>query len=283
MLKNYVFKKQDFGAIDKAVGMAYNGQLERVFAQGLGNFDLLSYDAKFIYLWSRNDYPHLEKLKNSICRFQIYRFPHNRRLEGPDFVRMGLATGDFQLGGKPFKKVPQKIHVHIVPLTIWLETLKGKHKVSGTDLSLRRAYYPIIILHEIAHFYFFENFSLKTSAQKRTLSLGEGLIEKPKELRGLSKKELAELLKPQDTRALSELFSTLVELEAVKIFYPKFLEKNIKQMATFTARRIKDAKDVKVGEIEIAINANLYGRILAPYIFKSFPNWPELLHRYLKL
>jgi hypothetical protein len=276
MFENYIFEKQDFRAIEKTISMTYDRQLERVFARGLGNFDLISYDAKFVYLWSRNDYSHLEKFKPAVCQFQIYRFLHNRGLEGLDFVRMGLATGDFQLGGRPFNGVPQKIHIHAVPLTIWLDLLEKQHKVPTRDLPFERTYYPIILLHEIAHFYFFENFSFRTSVQESTLVLAQELVKNPKELKILFQEDLANLLEPLDTRALSELFSTLVELEAVKIFYPKLLEREIQKMAAFTARRFEDPK---VGKIEVAINANLYGKILAAYIFKSFPNWPEKLHQ----
>lgn len=276
MFENYNFKKQDFEAIERAVEMAYGKRLGRVFAQGLGDLDLVSYDAKFIYLWSRNNYPYLKKLKDSVCRFNICRLLHNRKLEDLDFTRMGLATGDFQLGGRPFKKLPQKIHVHAVPLTIWLESLKTKHQVSKRDLPFERTYYPIILLHEIAHFYFFENFNFRTPTQRRILELGKELIGNPRELRNLSQKELVNLLELRDTRALSELFSTLVELEAVKIFYPKLLEREIEKAAAFTTRRLDDPK---AGKMEVAINANLYGKILAVYIFKSFPNWSEKLHK----
>lgn len=277
MFENYTFKKQDFTAIERAIGMAYDEKLEHVFARGLDEFDLVSYDSKFIYLWSRNDYPDLEKLKDSVCGFKIYRFLHKRRLAKTDFAKMGLATGDFRLGGEVFKEIPQKLTVHVTPLTAWIRRIRKSYNIPKKDVPYEKAYYHIILLHEIAHFYFFKKLKFKTPTQGKALKLAKILVKNPEEIKPLSKKIQDELLKPKDVRAIGEVFSTLVELEATKIFYPRFLKKTINQMVKYSKKHLED----EVGEIETAINANLYGKIAAIHIFKSFPNWPEELHRLL--
>lgn len=275
MFENYTFKKQDLKAIERAIGMAYDEKLKHVFARGLGGFDLVSYDSRFIYLWSRNDYPNLEKLKDSVCHFKIYRLPHKRELEGLDFRRMGLITGDFRLGGKYFGKLPQKIFIQATPLTAWLKQLEEIHNIPRKDLPYEKKYYGIILLHEIAHFYFFKKLKFKNTTQGKVLKLAKDLVKGHEKIRPLTKKGLSALFIPKDTRALSEAFSTLVELEATKIFYPKFLKKTIGQMVKYSKKHLED----EVGEIETAINANLYGKIVAISIFKSFPNWSERLHK----
>jgi len=275
MFKNYIFKKQDFAATEKAISMAYDKKLEHVFLHGLSDFDLVSYDSKFIYLWSRNDYPDLEKFKDSVCGFKIYRFLHKRQLAKTDFAKMGLATGDFRLGGEVFKEIPQKLTVHVTPLTAWIRRIRKSYNIPKKEVPYEKAYYHVILLHEIAHFHFFKKFNFKTPAQEKILKLAKSLVETPKRVKPLSKSELNELFTPKDIRALGEVFSTLVELEATKVFYPKYLRKTIDQMVKYSKKHLED----EVGDIETAINANLYGKIVAIYIFKSFPNWSEEFHK----
>lgn len=258
MLKDYVFTNKDFEAIEEGIKIAYGEEIKHVFPQGLNDLDLASYDSKFVYLWSRNDYQNLEKIRDSVCRFKIYRFPHKLILVENDYEKISLTTGGIKIGGIIFKDLPTSVNIQCTPITI-----RTKLRIKQHD----EAHYRAIIVHEFAHFYFDQH--VKHPFPEKLLNLAKSSMD-------LSESELAGLLNPPNLNFLSELFATLVELEVLKIFYPNFLEKTIEGMNLY----VKKGLDVSPQErkILLAKDDHLYAKILAPYIFKSFPNWPEILH-----
>lgn len=266
MFKDYVLTKKDFEAVEEGIKTAYSEDMKHVFPRGLGDLDLASYDFKFIYLWSRSDYEGLEKIKDSVCRFKIYRIPHNLSLVNDDYGRISLTTGGIKIGGTIFKNLPAAINIQCAPLTARTKLKIYRYNTPAEEVSYEESHYRAIIVHEFGHYYFDQN--VQHPFPKQLLNLAESSVE-------LSDIELTDLLNPPNLNFLSELFATLVELEVLKVFYPEFLEQAIEGMNFYVK------KNLEVSPLERKIllvkDGHPYAKILAPYIFKSFPNWPETL------
>ena len=270
MFKSYKFKKEDFTAIEESIAMVYGKKMEHVFLHGLGDVDLTSYDSKFIYLWSRRNYPKIKKIKDSVCKFTVYRFPHKLILTDDDYLKMSWADGGIKIGGRIFRDLPSSYNIHCAPTTARVKLFLKQHEVPASGAAAENAHYRAVIAHEFAHYYFDLNINHPFSKQ---------LLKVSKSSAKLTETKLAKLLKPPAIDSLAELFASLIELETLKIFYPEFLKKEIKGMNLYVKRSLSKTACEK--EITPINSSHVYAKIMAPRVLKSFPNWPGLLHKHL--
>lgn len=268
MLEDYILAKKDFEAIEGGIKIAHSEKMRHAFPRGLGDLDLVSYDSKFIHLWSRNNYPNLKKLEDSVCQFKLYHFPHNLTLADGDYEKISLTTGGIKIGGKIFKNLPDPLNIQCAPLTARTKLRINQYNVPVERTSHEEAHYSAIVVHEFGHFYFDQN--TKDPLPRRLLHLTKPLAK-------VSEAELEDLLNPLNLDFLSELFATLVELEVLKIFYPTFLEEAVRGMNLYVRKKLDTSPQER--KILLAKDDHLYAKILAPHIFKSFPNWPEKFHK----
>lgn len=270
MFENYKFRKEDFEAIEEGIEIAYGEKMKHVFLRGLGDVDLVSYDSRFIYLWSRSDYLKLEKIKDSICKFRFYRYPHKLTLINSDYNKMSWASGGIKIGGIIFKDLPSSLNIHCAPVTARIKFWQNQHKIPTDVVAAEKSHYRAIIAHEFGHYYFSQN--IKHPILKQLLKLSNPSTK-------ISDTKLIRLLEPPDLNSLNELFASLVELETLKVFYPKFLRKEIREMTLYVKGTLD--KNGLRKKVDLVGDDAVYAKILAPRIFEFFPNWPELLHQHL--
>lgn len=270
MFENYKFRKEDFEAIEESIEIAYGEKMRNVFRCGLGNVDLASYDSKFIYLWSKRNYPKLEKIKESVCRFKVYRFPHKLNLVDSDYDRMSWACGGIKIGGIIFKDLPSSCNIHCAPVTARIKFWRKQYKIPISEVVAEKAHYRAIIAHEFGHYYFSQN--ITHSLLKQLSKLSNPSIK-------ISDAKLIELLEPPDLNSLNELFASLVELETLKVFYPKFVKKEIKGMNLYAQKILNQGMLRR--KTDLISDGAVYAKILAPRILESLSNWPKKLHELL--
>jgi len=253
--------------------------MKHIFIHKIEAVDILSFDSKFIYLWSRKNYKQKEKFKDSVENFKIYKLKHHFQFSQNDY-RSSIYLSGGGIEGKIEKMAPREINIIIPPFGAWDRATKEKFNPLSYLREYKEAYYSAIVGHEFAHWYFLQNLR---SSQKRFLNLLQRLIKISKKQKKdflekeiINNKELQFLLNPPSIDFLGELSAFLVGLEIIKIFYPKFLKKALKAMSTYPTK-ILEKKSPIIKESLLLLNSYFYAYVFAPYVFKSLPEWPKIL------
>lgn len=276
MFQDYNFSKKDSERIEEGLKIINSKKMQHIFTHKVGVVDILSFDSKFIYLWSRKNYKQKEKSKNSVENFRVYRLKHCFQISQSDYGGIYLSGGAIE--GKVEKMAPREINIIIPPFGAWDRLTRKKSNPSSYLTEYKEAYYSAIIGHEFAHWYSLQ--SLRFS-QKKFLNILQKLIEISKKQKKdfwgkeINNKELQFLLNPPSIDFLGELFAFLVGLEIIKIFYPKFFKKTLKTMTTYPGRSLKK-KSPETKENLLLLDSHFYAHTLAPYIFKTFQNWQNI-------
>lgn len=276
MFQTYNFSKKDFERIAEGLKIINSKKMRHIFSCKVTSIDILSFDSKFIYIWSKRNYKQ-KRFKNSVKNFKIYRLQHNFFLSQDDYKKNIYLSGGI-IEGKIEKKAPREINIVIPPFGAWDQLTRNKSNPLSYLTEYKEAYYSAIIAHEFAHWYFLQD--LRRS-QKNFLNVLQKLIKISKrQKKGFSGKEINNrelkfLLNPPSIDFLGELYAFLVGLEVIKIFYPKFLKKTLKTMTNYPAK-ILAKKPLEIKESLLFLDSHFYAHALASYLFQLLPDWVKI-------
>lgn len=268
---NFSISSNDFQLVEDGIEIAY-GKMGHVFKNGLEGVDVVSYDSKFFYIWSRKSYSGSEKIKDSVEEFKIYRLPHKEKVPKSTYEMLRFGVPGIKLGEKTYDKLPAKINIQAAPASVRLKLRAQRlEKPTKERVYYEEKHYVPIVVHEFGHFYYAKNFSYPYLNQLLELT-GHLFDELTQQNEALSVQPDT-LLAPLDYHALTELYASLVEIEATKIYAPDILSKVLEIMKQYAAGLLKKGREHPL-PTRLATSPVLYAKILAPYFFQNIPDWP---------
>ena len=277
-LSNFSISPKDFQLIEDGIKIAY-GKMGHIFKNGLEDVDLVSYDSKFFYIWSRKAYSDLEKIRDSVEGFKVYRLPHQEKIPESTYEMLRFGVPGVKLGEKTYDKLPAKANIQAAPFSARLRFkcyTREMKKPTKAWVHYEEKHYPPIIVHEFGHFYYAKNFSYPYLNQ--LLELTDFVLSELPQQDKVSHVKPDILLGPLDYHALTELYASLVELETTKIYAPDILDKVLEIMKQYAAGQLKKGREHPL-QTRLATSPVLYAKIIAPYFLQNIPDWSTLFFK----
>lgn len=157
MFEDYLASKEDFEAIDEGINFVWKRELDFIFKDKkiIGKTIIISYDSKYLYLWSRILIPKIHKLSTNKNGYNFYKIPHKIKIN--DDNQRGWQVG-FWIDNKGIEKyLPKKISAgnFQYPKIIGslLEPFIKSHDKKTSAYYTRESYLATIV-HEFGHVYF---------------------------------------------------------------------------------------------------------------------------------
>ncbi len=157
MFKNYKAKQKDFDTVEEALAYVWHPEMNFVFRDNskIVHTIVVSYDSKFIYLWSPRPLKNLEELQRSLKNYSLYRIPHRLKIKdewqyawraGLDKKIQNLLPSLIQ--ESTYFEIPRISGGFLTPF-ISLQKIK---KIIGNPYTTKESYLATII-HEFGHVY----------------------------------------------------------------------------------------------------------------------------------
>jgi len=143
--KSYQATHEDFQAIQDGISGALKLQ-EKLFPNGIGNVDVVLYDSRYFYVYSRKqDYP-LPKFR-SWNEYTVYRKLHNTKIS-KRFMRICSVDAPTDIRKSLWKAEISALFFSCSPVTVQTAIQKQRKSIYDT-----RESYLGTIVHEYAHVY----------------------------------------------------------------------------------------------------------------------------------
>lgn len=277
MLKNvfeYTATENDLGAVEEAIKTVWNPKLSFIFKdkKAIEDTVVISYDSRFIYLWTTKKTPNLYKIPHQL--------PISAELQYA--WRTGIAPKIKTLLPDAMKNssrfsIPLISGGLLAPFTTLQKSFHRKNNPYTTYES-----YLATIVHELGHVYW-NQYKLWWYANKKEnlewLKTAKRFYTKNMEKGKPSKKIPIRL---PEIEGLSELFATCAEYQASMFFWPNH-QKNFDIFASNRIEQLLKSEETKNLEQEDSVLeprkfphhfAIVFGKI----ILNHHPNtWPRLL------
>lgn len=282
MFENYIATKKDFRAIEGGIETVWRPEMAFVFKNKslLKNVVIISYDSKFLYLWTKIKLPKLKTFACSLINYQAYKIPHKVKLK--DEWQLGwrahLSIKQFEkLLPKKLQKSEFKIPKISGGLSKPFTELQKKKDIKLNPYITYESYLATLV-HEFAHIYWNQHKLWWYSNKKENikyLRIAKQLYERKKEISKIP------IYFPAAT-GITELFATCVEYWASKLFWPN----HKKNFDLFTKERLKqlikteEKKDLEREDsvLEPSRNPHDFAFIFGKIILTQYPkNWPQIL------
>jgi len=81
--KNYLATKKDLEAINEALRFVWHPKMKFVFQEKskIANTAVISYDSKFIYIWTQKELKGIDKMQSGHPKYLFYKIPHALELK----------------------------------------------------------------------------------------------------------------------------------------------------------------------------------------------------------
>ena len=287
MFENYIARREDLLAIEKALDILWNPKLNYVFKykERIENIPVISFDSKYVYLWTFDKNLNLEKISIKNRSYNLYKLPHNIN-KIIDLDQIGWRSGIYI---KDIKNLLKKNTKKVINgpcgglLTPFTEIHKKYYKITKDPYFTKESYYATI-LHEFGHVYW-DSYKLwwysNIKENLNFLKTAKGYYMKD----NISTK--TNIIFP-NPRFASEIFAFCTEYSASKIFWPE----HIKYFDKFAIPRIEKMileeknKDLGVQDSSLEANINPHDYALVAgktLLTQSLKNWVSILIKPLRL
>jgi hypothetical protein len=271
MFQNYIATKADLLAVEKALGFVLHPKMRFVFNDfsRIENTLTVSYDGKFIYVWTLNPI----KLN--------YKIPHN--LDIPDEWQSGWWAN---LPSEKLEKyLPQnfkkstRFEIPITSggfLTPFIELQKEKN-LPNNPCTTRESYLATIV-HEFGHVYW-NSFKLWWPSDKEE---NINLLEEAKKLYTNKITNRESKIKYPSPIYASEVFAHCTEYYASELFWPKhknnFDKFAVTQINTMITMEKNNNLNLEDSVLEPTKNQHNYSMVVGKLLTTEHPkDWPNLL------
>lgn len=267
MFEDYQASKEDLEAIEEGIKTAWRPEMNFVFKDRnlLKNIVVISYDSKFLYLWT--------KFKLS------YKIPYKIKIT--DEMQMGWGANAYYfyeylpkiLQGKacisgslltPFTKIHQKY------LKNYVKNKEGRYWAKAYS---SYESYLATIMHEVGHIYY-NSMPLSTLNQKANLKYLKTVLRLYK---GKKTKKFPRI-KPYRSfafEAWTEIFAFCTEYYAAKLFWPEF-KKDLDHYWETNITRLRQNPSFLTSRQTHSLSA-VIGKIL----ISSYPrDWPRKIFNF---
>lgn len=282
MFENYKAIKKDFEAIEQGIKTVWRKEMNFVFKDRslLKNVVVISYDSKFLYLWTKIELSGVETIPCCIPKYQAYKIPHKVKLkdEWQHGWRAGLSIKQFAaLLPKKLQKSDFKIPKISGGLLKPFIKLQKKKKVKNNPYATRESFLGTIV-HEFGHVYWSQHKLWWYSNKKeniRYLKMAKQLYENKGKVPKIS------LYFPV-MASINELFAFCAEYWASKLFWPSHKQ----NLDTFAKDRLEslikneEKKDLEREDsvLEPSRNPHDFALVFGKIILARYPKtWPRVL------
>lgn len=268
MFEDYQASKEDLEAIEEGIKTAWRPEMDFVFKDRnlLKNIVVISYDSKFLYVWTKfklsHKIPHKIKLKDE------WQLGWQASLTIKDF---------FTLLPKKFPKSDFKIPKMSGGLLTPFVELQKKKKIKNNQYITYESFLATIV-HEFGHLYWNQHKLWWYSNKKENINY----LKTAKELYQKKGKIPRIFLHLPLSSGIGELFAFCVEYWASELFWPShkknldvFIDNRIKELI-----KIEEKKDLEREDSVLEPNQNphdfafVFGKIILTQHPKT---WPEIL------
>ena len=250
MFEDYVATKKDLEAVEEGLRFVEREELNFIFKDRslIEKVAIVSYDSKFVYLWSGTD---------------LDRIPHSLKIRDADQMAWsaGLRIRDIK------KLLPPKVANFATPsgglLTPFLGLQQGLERPLNPYVT--RESYLATLVHEFAHIYYNQYPRERKEAELKLLYTALELFQgKDFDLEDVS-------LKPYFLPEAGEIFAFCTEYAAAALFWPTHKENLDKES-------IKMVRDLLDGKLKHFIEdyPHKYAAVVGKIILTKYPkDWPR--------
>lgn len=286
MTTDYSAAPIDFQAIESALEVVWNPKLDFVFQNRavLKKTVVISYDSKYIYLWSQTKQPGLESIPCNISSYFAYRIPHKLIISSQHHYAWcaGIWQKEIEIllpssiKNRTRFEVPKISGGLLTPFT----TLQHARSLKAWPYATPESYCATII-HEFGHVYWNQSKLWWMSNKKENLNL----LHLAHQLYS-SKKQLplkARLYLPT-TASIGEIYAFCTEYTTSSFFWPnhkKALDKYYKfRLKELKSREVSKNLAMEDSTIEPDKNPHDFASVYGKIILSNYPStWPNFLTR----
>jgi len=244
MFENYEATKKDLEAIEKGIITVWHQKLNFIFKKKrlIEKAIVMSFDANFLYLWTRKEFPKLDSFPCGLKDYRAYKIPHNLRIKDQfqSSWKINLAIEEFE------KYLPKKILKNSYQFPkisgSLLSPFIKSHQDVKKDYQLGDIYntyesYLATVIHEFAHIYYNQHKLWWFSNKKQNLNLIKSAIKLFEGKRANINNLKIEIPYPL---LWSEVFAFCTEYYSATLFWPMFKKELDKYLKINLAKLIKN-------------------------------------------
>lgn len=282
MFKNYLATKQDFRVIEDALQLIWHPKLDFVFRDktAIRTTVVVSFDSKFIYLWSQTEVSKLTRVPCRLKNYFAYKISHNLSIssESHRAWHAGLPPEIENLLPSSIKHsstftTPRIGGGLLTPFTTFQKSLNPKNNPYTTRQS-----YLATVVHEFGHVYWNQHKLWWPSDKQENLEY----LTIAKRLYENKQMNSKVLLHIPSAYGLSEVFATCAEYCASEIFWPKhkknfdvFAQNRLEKLIAEENKKDLDREDSVLESTRYLHDfAIVFGKILLALHPKT---WPQIL------
>lgn len=283
MFENYLAREDDFKAVEEGIAAVWRSELNFIFKDKnlLKNAIVISFDSKYLYLWTKVNLPTLVTLPSNLKDYHFYRVKHQITFTDEeqlgwmvglkvekmaDYLPKNILIGNYQfpkISGSllnPFVKSHQKVNA------------KGYR---GDAYDTRESYLATIV-HEFGHVYYDQHKLFWYSSKKENLSYLNTAL---KFYQGQKPKNISKIRIPSYPN-LSELFAFCTDHTAASLFWPnhkKDIDKaNIEMLKWQIEEEKKRNLDIQDSALENWPGGHIMAMTIGKILLSRFPtSWPQ--------
>lgn len=274
----YLASSEDFRALEEAIQIVYSSKLKFIFQETkiLDKTSIISFDSKYIYLWTRLKFSYLKRVKKE--NYFLYKIPHGLNIKKEH--RIGWKSGiyiDELRNFLPKTLFENNYEFPIISGSLLGDFIKNQIEMIGKNNNpyITKAGFLATIVHEFGHIYYYQHKNWWFSDKKSNLKLFKNslmLYKNP------DKKINIKIEIPQPF-LFSEVFAFCCEYEASKIFFPEH-KTNLDKYAIEIINKNYKVEKQKNLEMEDSVfsdrSSHESALILGKILIQKYPkNWAE--------
>lgn len=278
MFENYLANKKDLKAIEEAISVVWQKELDFIFNDKnlIKNVIVISYDSKYIYIWTKILLPKYKKLSSQLKDYNLYKIRHNINIDD-----------DEQLGwyaGLKIKKIAKYLPKKLTIDNYQYPKISGsllqpfiKSHINKKDAYDTKESYLATIVHEFGHIYFDQHKLYWYSDKKENLKYLKVALD----LYNTKKVNLKNIkIKIPSYMSLTELYAFCAEYTVASLFWPKYKTKldmvNAKIIELQIENEVNKNLNIQDSVLDAEKGKHIFALTIGKIILSLFPDsWPQ--------
>lgn len=278
MFENYLANKKDLKAIEEAISVVWQKELDFIFNDKnlIKNVIVISYDSKYIYFWTKILLPKYKKLSTQLKDYNFYKIRHNINID--DNEQLGWYAG-LKIE-KIAKYLPKKLTIdnyQYPKISGCLLQPFIKSHINKKDAYDTKESYLATIVHEFGHVYFDQHKLFWYSDKKENLNYLRTALN----LYNTKKPNLKNIkIRIPSYMPLTELYAFCVEYTVANLFWTNFKNKldkiNSEIIKKLIKREIQKKLNIQNSSLEEDKGGHIFALTIGKIILSRYPDsWSQ--------
>jgi len=278
MFENYLANKKDLKAIEEAISVVWQKELDFIFNDKnlIKNVIAISYDSKYIYFWTKILLPKYKKLSTQLKDYNFYKIRHNINID--DNEQLGWYAG-LKIE-KIAKYLPKKLTIdnyQYPKISGCLLQPFIKSHINKKDAYDTKESYLATIVHEFGHVYFDQHKLFWYSDKKENLNYLRTALN----LYNTKKPNLKNIkIRIPSYMPLTELYAFCVEYTVANLFWTNFKNKldkiNSEIIKKLIKREIQKKLNIQNSSLEEDKGGHIFALTIGKIILSRYPDsWSQ--------